>query len=341
MGTIRPVKVTDGTGGGDASTSTGLEITAASTSVDALDVILSGDTQPRYSVRGDGSLIWGPGGASTQDVRLRRTNSYTLSLDDNTPSSTNTSYLLPAVDAKASLGINTRRFLDIVANTHRVFKSAADVNASTSLTDGAVRFGPGGGTALDVQITRSDTNTIRIDNNASGNATLVLNNTAKIRSFGNGDSLVLSSVPGTINFGPGTVSSSTDARLYRSGTNTLTVDNGSGSAANLSVLGNISGAHRASIVSVSTADSPYTVSANTQVVFCNVAAGVMSIVIPSAVTYPGKLITFKITHLAASGNITITSAGGNIEAVATYNYQASTGRNTARFVSDGANWWQI
>lgn len=340
MGTIRPVKVTDGTGGGDASTSTGLEITAASTSVDALDVILSGDTQPRYSVKGDGSLIWGPGSSSTQDVRLRRSGAYTLSLDDNTPSSTNVSYLLPSADARSSLGINTRRFLDVVANTHRVFKAAADVNASTSLTDGALRFGPGGGTALDVQIVRSNTNTVRIDNNASGDATLIVNNNVIVRSFGNGDSLKLSSVPGTITFGPGTASSSPDVRLYRSGANSLTIDNGSGSAANLSVLGNISGAHRASIVSVSTSDSPYTVPTNAQVVFCNVSAGVMSITIPSAVTNPGKLITFKITNPAASGNITITSAGGNIEGVSSYNYLA-TARNTARFVSDGTNWWQI
>ena len=109
MGTIRPIKVTDSTGGGDASTSTGLEITAASTSADALDVILSGDTQPRYSVKGDGSLIWGPGGASAQDVRLRRTGAYTLSLDDNTASSTNLSFISPAADSRSSLGTGGKR----------------------------------------------------------------------------------------------------------------------------------------------------------------------------------------------------------------------------------------
>ncbi len=341
MSTIRPIKISDSTGTATI-TSAGVEVTTPTSSGDAVISKVTGDTQPRFIQKTDGSLIWGPGGSSGQDIRIRRLSAYNLTIDDNTTGGSVLVYFTPSTDAKAALGTNNRRFLDIVGNTHRVFKSAGDANASTSVTDGAIRFGAGGASALDVQFIRSNTNTVRFDNNASGNATFIVNNSIIVRSFGNGDSLKLLSVPGTITMGSGAASTNPDVRIYRSGTKTITIDDISGGAAGLTVAGmtKASGGLSVATTTKSSTNSPYTISDNDQFIFCNMSTGAMTLTLPAASSNNGRLITIKITVTSGSNNIIVQSSGGTIEGSASFTITGST-RATTRFVSDGSNWWQI
>lgn len=341
MSTVRPIKVSDSTGT-TTITSVGVEVTTPTSSGNAVISKVTGDTESRFIQKTDGSLIWGPGGSSGQDIRVRRFSAYTLTFDDNTAGGTNLVYFTPSVDARAALGTNNRRFLDIIGNTHRVFKSAADANASTSVTDGAIRFGAGGASALDVQFIRSNTNTVRFDNNASGNATFIVNNNIVVRSFGSGDSIKLSSVPGTITMGSGGVSTNPDVRIYRSGAKVITIDDTAGAAAGLTVTGMTKAAGGMSVATTtkSSTNSPYTISDNDQFVFCNMSTGALTLTLPAASSNNGRLITIKITVTSGSNNITVQSSGGTIEGSASFTVTGST-RATTRFVSDGSNWWQI
>jgi hypothetical protein len=92
-------------------------------------------------------------------------------IDSNSSGGAN---IFPATDGTGSFGSATLRWLDIIANTHRVFPSAGATNASASLASGALKLGVGGSTALDTQISRTAANTLTIDNNASGAANLIL-----------------------------------------------------------------------------------------------------------------------------------------------------------------------
>ena len=130
------------------------------------------DIAARFSVTGEGSVVWGPGSA-VADLRIRRhsVNASTLVIDANGVGGANT---VPATDGTGSFGTSSLRWLDIIANTHRVFPSAGATNASASLASGALKLGVGGSTALDTQISRTAANTLTIDNNAGGAANLIL-----------------------------------------------------------------------------------------------------------------------------------------------------------------------
>jgi hypothetical protein len=130
------------------------------------------DIASRFSITGEGSVVWGPGSGAA-DLRIRRhsVTASSLVIDSNSSGGAN---IFPATDGTGSFGSATLRWLDIIANTHRVFPSAGATNASASLASGALKLGVGGSTALDTQISRTAANTLTIDNNASGAANLIL-----------------------------------------------------------------------------------------------------------------------------------------------------------------------
>jgi len=131
------------------------------------------DIASRFSITGEGSVVWGPGSA-VADLRMRRhsVNASTLVIDNN---SSGAATIVPATDgAGGYFGTSLLRWSDIIANTHTVFPSTGASNASASLASGALKLGVGGSTALDTQISRTAANTLTIDNNASGAANLIL-----------------------------------------------------------------------------------------------------------------------------------------------------------------------
>ena len=128
------------------------------------------DTQARFSINGDGNHSWGSG-SGAQDLRIRRTAASTLTIDNGGSGGVT---IVPAADASGIFGSSSLRWLDNIANTHRVFPSAGATNASASLASGALKLGVGGATAFDTQISRTAANTLTIDNNASGAANLIL-----------------------------------------------------------------------------------------------------------------------------------------------------------------------
>ena len=130
------------------------------------------DIASRFSVTGEGSVVWGPGSA-VADLRMRRhsVNASTLVIDTN---GVGGATVVPDTDGSGSFGTSLLRWSDIIANTHRVFPSAGATNASASLSSGALKLGVGASTALDTQISRTASNTLTIDNNASGAANLIL-----------------------------------------------------------------------------------------------------------------------------------------------------------------------
>ena len=131
------------------------------------------DAAPRFAVNGAGDLAWG-GGAVAPDLRIRRSGASTLTIDNG---GAGAALIVPATDSAGTFGTNSLRWLDNIANTHRVFPSAGAVNASTSLGSGFLKLGVGGGTALDTAITRTAAATLTLDNNLGGSAVLIVKGT--------------------------------------------------------------------------------------------------------------------------------------------------------------------
>ena len=131
------------------------------------------DAAPRFAVNGAGDLAWG-GGAVAPDLRIRRSGVSTLTIDNG---GAGAALIVPATDSAGTFGTNALRWLDNIANTHRVFPSAGAVNASTSLGSGFLKLGVGGGTALDTAITRTAAATLTLDNNLGGSAVLIVKGT--------------------------------------------------------------------------------------------------------------------------------------------------------------------
>ena len=131
------------------------------------------DVAPRFAVNGAGDLAWG-GGAVAPDLRIRRSGVSTLTIDNG---GAGAALIVPATDSAGTFGTNALRWLDNIANTHRVFPSAGAVNASTSLGSGFLKLGVGGGTALDTAITRTAAATLTLDNNLGGSAVLIVKGT--------------------------------------------------------------------------------------------------------------------------------------------------------------------
>jgi hypothetical protein len=131
------------------------------------------DAAPRFAVNGAGDLAWG-GGAVAPDLRIRRSGVATLTFDNG---GVGAALIVPATDSAGTFGTNSLRWLDNIANTHRVFPSAGAVNASSSLGSGFLKLGAGGGTALDTAITRTAAATLTVDNNLGGSAVLIVKGT--------------------------------------------------------------------------------------------------------------------------------------------------------------------
>jgi hypothetical protein len=131
------------------------------------------DVAPRFAINGTGDLAWGDG-ALAADLRIRRSGVATLTFDNG---GVGAALLVPAADSAGTFGTNSLRWLDNIANTHRVFPSAGATNASTSLGSGFLKLGAGGISALDTAITRTAATTLTVDNNLGGSAVLIVKGT--------------------------------------------------------------------------------------------------------------------------------------------------------------------
>lgn len=102
----------------------------------------------------------------------------------------------------------------------------------------------------------------------------------------------------------------------------------------------VRGAQYVGVTSVDHTPSPYLVTAADYIIAATTAGGTLTVQLPSAVTYPNRIIIVKdVGGNAAANNITVSSAAGNIDGGATYpidaNYESVT------VFSDGANWFII
>ena len=157
-----------------ASTIFGLRVTTdAQITENVLDTLcLNGagpaDTVSRFTILGQGDHIWGPGNGA-QDLRLRRDGTGVLKLDNNAGGS---AFFVPGADGVGNIGAANFRWSLAIANSHLVYPTSGSSNASTSMTSGSLRFGAGGASSLDTQISRTAVNTLTVDNNAGGSAVL-------------------------------------------------------------------------------------------------------------------------------------------------------------------------
>jgi hypothetical protein len=83
----------------------------------------------------------------------------------------------------------------------------------------------------------------------------------------------------------------------------------------------------------------YAVATTIHTVFADTTAGVFTVTLPSAVTYKDRVITIKREDVS-SNDLTVAASAGNVDGAATYALTGST-RVSARFQSDGANWWKF
>jgi hypothetical protein len=144
---------------------------------------------------------------------------------------------------------------------------------------------------------------------------------------------------GAMRWGAGGASA-LDARLYRSGTSTLTVDNTAGGSAVFSVLGRTVTQTRA--VQTTTQTGAYAVAATDDVIFVNPTGGSFDVTLPNANVVTGRRVQVK--RIVTSANVvTVKSAGGTIDGVAAGTGIALAGGslNAITVVSDGTNWWII
>lgn len=79
----------------------------------------------------------------------------------------------PDADNTRSIGTSALRWVNVVALNHQVFGTVSDANPTAALISGGVTMGAGGGTAVDLRVSRSAVSTLRIDNNAAGAATVL------------------------------------------------------------------------------------------------------------------------------------------------------------------------
>jgi hypothetical protein len=198
--------------------------------------------------------------------------------------------------------------------------------------NGATLWGPGGASPLDTRIYRSATNTLTVDNGAGGAATLVPGGdsvgalgTASLRwntLVGNTHSVfgalgdanpTTSLTSGTLRFGAGGAAA-TDTRIYRSGAQTLTFDNGAAGSAVWVFLGSTT-FQRTQYQTTTTAASPYVVLGTDNQVFAN-PGGAQTITLPAAsAAMLGRTITVKRVNTSINV-VTVNTAGGNIDGAA-------------------------
>lgn len=158
----------------NTGTNLGAAIVTLASTDNVFETFVTGEANPRFSFDGTGSHLWGAGGASARDTRLYRSAANTLTLDNGAAGAAT---LVPGSDGSSTIGQAALRWLDIIANTHRVFPSAGATNASTSMGSGFLKFGAGGASALDAQIFRTAASTLTVDNNAGGSAVFIIKGT--------------------------------------------------------------------------------------------------------------------------------------------------------------------
>jgi hypothetical protein len=224
---------------------------------------------------------------------------------------------------------------------------------------GSTVWGSGGASAPDTRLYRSGVNTLALDNGAGALASFVpgTDNTGNLGlsttrwNVSVATNFYVYTTAGAANpttalqgqslrFGPGGASG-LDLRIYRSGVNTVTVDNGGGAAATLSVLGTTQTQRRIhGALTKAVADSPYTTAATDEMIFWNCVGGNCTQNLPTPVGALGRTLIVKRTDTTAN-TLTLTPAAGQVEGGASLIVAGGANRASITLMSDGSNWWVI
>lgn len=98
------------------------------------------------------------------------------------------------------------------------------------------------------------------------------------------------------------------------------------------------------VVSITNANSPYTLTSSNSVVLATAASGAISIVFPSASANPGQLYRIKRTDATFTNVITLNRAGGDVfqaAAATSTTLTLNTQGEEYELVSDGSSTWQV
>lgn len=92
-------------------------------------------------------------------------------------------------------------------------------------------------------------------------------------------------------------------------------------------------------IRVVTSTTNYLATASNDVILMDLTSGALAVTLPAASTVEGKIIQIKKID-ATTNDITVQTAGGNIDGSATATLSGSGGAKPgASFVSDGSNWF--
>lgn len=130
---------------------------------------------------------------------------------------------------------------------------------------------------------------------------------------------------------------SSTVRIRRSGTNTVTYDNGASGSAVWQFLGTLI-TQRVQVQVTSTTTTPYNVAATDYIIAVDSSGGAKSVVLQSASVQAYRVVIIKKT--ASANTITVTATAGNVEGGASYTLSAGA-LGSVTFFSDGTNWWVI
>ena len=155
----------------NTGTDLGVSVVTLASTDNVIETKVSGEVNLRWSVSGTGSTLWGAGGATVPDTRLYRSAAKTLTLDDGAAGG---AALVPGADNVGNLGTALLRWQYTSATNYYVFPTAGAVNASTQVSTGAIKFGAGGASVLDLSVSRSAAKTLTIDDNAAGSITVIV-----------------------------------------------------------------------------------------------------------------------------------------------------------------------
>jgi hypothetical protein len=131
-----------------------LDVIAGDSAEMTVDLYRSSDTVPRARL-GRTALSFGVGGVSALDTLLTRTAVATLAL---------TTHLVPASAGTGDIGSLTLPFNSVTVDSLFQVATAGDANAKAELDSDSLSFGPGGASALDVNIQRIGTAKMSVNN---------------------------------------------------------------------------------------------------------------------------------------------------------------------------------